>query len=399
MKNNTPQSKKHIDVIVKYFYPVAGGIENNIMQTYTVLQSDFGFDVTIHTTANTYTEKNSLPHEEVIQTLRVKRYPSGSFGFKPKIDWASTTVVALHNFDVFFIRYMLRVLFLKITGRKKFAFILTPHGGFNPEWSMFSWFQGMIKKVYTYTIGAWLINWTVDAVRAVSEWEKGEEIKYITPAKVHMIDNGLEDEAYLDVEKHVSEQMRKKVNDLGDYIIQVGRVYPIKNFETAISCLQFIPKNIKLVIVGQLQDKVYEKNLTDLIQKLNLRDRVVFLGVVRGVDKYYLLRHARLMVHMALWESGCNVVREGMSQGLPCIVSNVYGLPGLVKDGVHGFCLPVHSYIAVAEKIVWILDPKNNLAVQAMRQANILFGQGQSWKEVARKMNNLYLKSVPTKKI
>ena len=96
------------------------------------------------------------------------------------------------------------------------------------------------------------------------------------------------------------------------------------------------------------------------------------------------------MVHMALWESGCNVVREGMSQGLPCIVSNVYGLPGLVKDGINGFCLPVHDAKAVGEKLNWLFDEKNENERKKIITANIEFGKGQSWTDVARKMNTLY---------
>ena len=56
--------KKHVDVITKYFYPVAGGIENNIMQTYVALQNTLGWDVTIHTLRDTYTEKYTLSRRD-----------------------------------------------------------------------------------------------------------------------------------------------------------------------------------------------------------------------------------------------------------------------------------------------------------------------------------------------
>jgi peptidoglycan/xylan/chitin deacetylase (PgdA/CDA1 family) len=156
-----------------------------------------------------------------------------------------------------------------------------------------------------------------------------------------------------------------------------------------------MPNDLKFVIVGQLQDPAYERKLKALIIQLRLEHRVIFTGVIRGVDKYYLYRNAVAMVHMALWESGCNVVREGMSQGLPCIVSNVYGLPGLVKDGLNGFCLPVRDSKRVAEKVLWILDPQNTEYVQKMREVNISFGMGQSWKDVAQKMDTLYKSYTP----
>ena len=383
-------SSKKVDVIVKYFYPVAGGIENNIMQTYTTLQNTFGWDVTIHTSRDTYVQKNHLPQEETIRTLHVKRYTLSVLGFRPDIDWTDTDVVVLHNFDVFFVRYLIQALYLKVLGKKTFALMLTPHGGFNPEWSMFSPLSRAIKKVYTYTIGTWLINYVVDGVRAVSEWERREEAKHIRSNKIRLIDNGLEDEAYMDIDGLASTKIKEDVKKYGRYIIQIARVYPIKNFETAISCLTYLPEDIKLIIVGQLQDEKYKHTLLSLIKKFGLERRVVFTGVIRGIDKYYLMRHAIAMVHMALWESGCNVVREGMSQGLPCIVSNVYGLPGIVRDGINGFCLPVYGASAVAERVMWILDKKNINTVQQIRDANILFGRGQSWKDVAGKMDVFY---------
>lgn len=386
---------KHIDVITKYFYPVAGGIENNIMQTYVALQNTFGWDVTIHTLRDTYTEKNVLALNETVNGLRVKRYGSDVFGFSPEINWGATDVVALHNFDVFFVRYLFHALLLKITGKKKFAFIVTPHGGFSPEWSMFPPISRFVKKIYTHTLGAWLINTVADGVRAVSEWERLEEVKYISSEKVHLIDNGLEDEAYEDIDALASDQVKKAVQSYGRYIIQVSRVYPIKNIETTIRALAHLPEDMKFVVVGQLQDAAYEQKLKNLTAELGLKERVIFTGVVRGIDKYYLMRHAVAMVHMALWESGCNVVREGMSQGIPCVVSNVYGLPGLIKDGVNGFCLPVHDDKKVAEKILWLLDPSNTTSVQEIKETNAIFGKGQSWKDVARRMDILYRNCMP----
>lgn len=396
MNTQTNIQKRHVDVVTKYFYPIAGGIENNIMQTYVTLQDTFGWDVTIHTSRDTYTEKNILVPEEIINGIRVKRYESGLFGFSSNINWKTTDVVALHNFDIFFMRYLFHSLLLKIAGKKQFTLILTPHGGFSPEWSMFTPVSRFIKKIYTYSLGTLLINAVVDGVRAVSEWERSEEVKYIISSKVHLIDNGLEDEAYEDVNMLSSDNVKSAVASYGKYIIQVARIYPIKNIETTIQALKYLPEDIKFVVVGQLQDTAYEQKLKKLIADLKLEKRVIFTGTIRGVDKYYLMRNAIAMVHMALWESGCNVVREGMSQGLPCIVSNVYGLPGLIKNGVNGFCLPVRDYNKVAEKVLWIIDKQNTVNVQKISEANIIFGKGQSWKEVARKMDMLY-RSAKTK--
>ncbi len=386
----TTAQKKHVDVITKYFYPVAGGIENNVLRTYTFMQESLGWDVTIHTSADTYARKDSLAKEETIGNLKVKRYKTGVFGFEPDIRWDSTDVIALHNFDIFFIRYMLKALFLKLLGKKRFALMLTPHGGFNPEWSLFSPAEKIIKWIYTYTFGAWMANASIDGFRAVSEWEKVVASKNISPSLIRVISNGLEDDAYVDVDALASDKIKRIVGSFGPYIVQIGRIYAIKNFETAVSAMQHLPQDLKLVIIGEVQDQAYMDQLTRQIAELGLSDRVIFAGVIRDVDKYYVIRHAVAMVHMALWESFCNVVNEGLSQGIPCIVSNVYALPYLVRDGVNGFCLPVRDAKGVAEKVSWILDPKNKAEVDEIRAANMVFAKGKSWKDVAAGMDSFY---------
>ena len=232
MKTNKP----NIDIVVKYFYPVAAGIETNIMETYSVLVKR-GWRVTIHTSKDEYLTKNSLADREMIRGMSVRRYPFTSefLGFTPDIDWQHTSVVALHNFNVYFWRLLLYSLWLKITNRKHFALIVTPHGGFNPEWSMYSAVTKLIKIPYHYILGTALINSAVDRVRAVSEWEKEELIKKgVRPRKVAVIANGIENEAYTDVDSKASADIKKTVKKLGRYLIQVGRVYPIKNYESTI---------------------------------------------------------------------------------------------------------------------------------------------------------------------
>ena len=70
--------------------------------------------------------KNIFPPEEIINNLKIKRYPSNWFGFSPSIDWLNTDVVALHNFDVIFVRFLFKAYLLKLFHKKKFALIPKP---------------------------------------------------------------------------------------------------------------------------------------------------------------------------------------------------------------------------------------------------------------------------------
>ncbi len=384
---------KEVHVIEKYFIPVTAGIEVNMLETYSKLTSRW--NITMHTSTDTLTEKNVLAPTDNIKGINVKRYMYKKFGYWPDIDWKTADYVALHNFNVFpHFLIMAYVLVLKVLGKKTFKLFLTPHGGFNPEWSIFPSHIRFVKKLYHFTLGTLMINLTVDGVRAVSEWE-GKEIisKRVSKNKVRVISNGIEDEASLDIDSLASPEIKKTVQDFGRYIIQIGRVYVIKNYETVIKALPSMPSDIKYIIVGPIEHNYhddYKGELEKLAEKLGVSDRVIFLGVVRGVDKYYLIKHAEMMVHMALWESFCNVVHEGMSQGLACVVSNTYALPYLIKDGVNGFSLDPMDYKGVAQKVNYILEHKDSDEIKTMKENNRLFGLQTSWTKVAENMFNFY---------
>lgn len=397
MKNKS----NHIDIVVKYFHPVTAGIEVNISETYSKMLEK-GYTITVHTSSDTHTEKNTLKKNDQYKGIQIRRYKYGFFGYKPDIDWNSTDYVCLHNFNVFpHCLLMTKVIFDRLLKRKKYSLFLTPHGGFNPEWSIFPPIIRYIKYLYHFTLGVLLINLSCDGVRAVSVWE-GEEMrnKLIRKKLIEVIPNGVEDEAYMDVDRLASEEIKSLVNDSGEYIIQIGRVYVIKNYETAIRALSLSKNpNLKYLIVGGIEKNYhddYKSKLDNLISELGLENRVIFTGIVRGVDKYYLIKHAKMMVHMALWESFCNVVHEGLSQGLICLVANNTALPYLIKDGVNGYCIDTLSYTKLAERIDKVLENYDSNELRTMREVNREYGLENSWKNVSDKVISFYSRTHET---
>jgi glycosyltransferase involved in cell wall biosynthesis len=387
--------EKCLAVITKYFYPVVAGIETNIMETYGILAQKNEAHVTVHTLNATYTTYCMLPKAEVVRNLKIRRYSAGHYYFMPKIDFNNISIICLHNFDVFpHVNIMLTALFLKLIFKKKFLLVLTPHGGFTPSWRNFPAWQRIIKYFYHYTLGVLLINLVVDKIRAVSEWEKEQMIsKGLPRTKITVISNGIENEAYENIDLKASKKIITQVSQLKDYIIQIGRIYPIKNYETTIKAIANLNKHgieINFVIAGPLVDEKYYQYLTSLIDQLQINDKIFFLETIGGIDKYYLIKHARLMVHMARWESFCNAVHEGLSQGLICIVARNTALPYLVKDNVRGFCVATEDEIELAKKIQFVLQNRSRVDLKNMTHGNKKFCLEASWEKVAEKMSRMY---------
>lgn len=388
--------RKQIDVVVKYFHPVAAGIETNILNTYSVL-TQMGWDVRIHTSTNTHTDKDVLPKFEIIRGLKVYRYKHHWYGIRPDINYKKTSLVCIHNFNIFpHIHIMIKAIIGNLTNTKKYGLVLTPHGGYTPDWNVFGALSKHIKKIYHKTLGRILINLSCDAIRAVSVWEKDQIIgQGVNKNIIHVITNGVENEAFVDLNKEASKNVKDLVNSLGDYIIQVGRIYPIKNYETTIRALALIPGNLKYAITGADSEKSgYFNSLKNLIKSLGLEKRVIFTGVISGVDKFYLMKKAQMMVHMAHWESFCNVVHEGMSQGLVCIVANNTALPYLIKNNENGYCVETFDYKTLAKTIKNVIQNKKTKEIVQIEKNNKFIGSQETWGAVAEKMNTLYLKLI-----
>ncbi len=394
MKNKNKIKLRKIDVVVKYFYPLWAGIEVNVANVYGFMEKA-GWDVDLHTTTDMPDAPDSLEKEAIFRGIKVHRYKWNWWGYNPKIDWNQSDAIALHNFDIFPHSWILAYAGIrKLLRLKTPKIFLTPHGGFTiaTGWHTYPFWQRVIKKTYQNSLGLFLINHVVDGFRSVSAWEGEEAIKSgLNPKKVKVITNGLEDEAYENIDKLASAKIKKVVKNLGIYVLQIGRIHPIKNQATTIRAMKNVPKNVNFAMVGPVTNFEYQKELKELIKNLGLTKRVEFLGVVSGIDKYYVLKHCLAYSHMSTWESYCNTVHESMSQGCVCIVSKDTALEELIKDNVSGFAVPVKDDKAVAEKINFILNNPNSKLIAKIRKNALSYTEGHSWRAISKQVSDMYL--------
>lgn len=380
----------HIDVITKYFYPVTAGIETNILETYSELVR-LGWSVTVHTTRDTLNAKNILPITDQVRGITIRRYPSGVFGYRPSISYSTSQLICLHNFNVFphlliYIATFVRRLF----GRKTPNIFLTPHGGFTPEWPTFPLIPRIFKQLYHAAVGRWLINSQTSFVRAISLWEKQALIHAgIQRQKIVLIINGLDKAATHDHEKRARSSVKNIARSLGNYYVAVGRIAPIKNYETMIRAMAKRPGNSTLAIIGPVQDEAYFEKLKNIAHTLGVYGRIKFLGTLHASDKYYVIQHARCQIHLARWESFCNVVYEAKSLGQLCVVANNTALTSLIKNGVNGFVTETFDDNQLANILDRIEDVNNTTLIQKMHDT-LKRESYPVWDVSARKMHTYY---------
>ena len=113
-------------------------------------------------------------------------------------------------------------------------------------------------------------------------------------------------------------------------LVYVGRLYEQKGvgllIESISNTQDSIPVNLRIVGRGPQQ-----KELEELSKKLNISDRIEFLGLRMDVPE--LLGDEHFFVHPATLEEGFGITLiEAMSEGIPCIAFDKGAIPEIIRN-------------------------------------------------------------------
>lgn len=137
-------------------------------------------------------------------------------------------------------------------------------------------------------------------------------------------------------------------------ILTVGHVTWYKNPDFWLKIAQKLierKSSVKFIWLGagDLLDQMRAK-----VDKLGLRHQVMFKGNCENVDSYYV--QACIYLQPSLVESQGIAVLEAMSYGLPCVVSNIGGLPESVIEGETGFICSSQNVDEFVSKLLILLE-------------------------------------------
>lgn len=190
-------------------------------------------------------------------------------------------------------------------------------------------------------------------VVTISQYNKNAIERYYTKKKVvHVIYPGLEKIKYQPINRE----------KLGFYnedfiLISIGRLVKRKGFKYLIEAMNFLKNDkIKLIIIGDGPELL---NLRNLTKRLNLEQKIIFLGHQKNEKKYQYLSISDLFVSTTLHEGLGMVYLEAMYFGLPIVTTNEGGQIDLIIDGENGFLVPVGNVEKLIEKILLLYKDKN----------------------------------------
>ncbi len=139
----------------------------------------------------------------------------------------------------------------------------------------------------------------------------------------------------------------------------VGRVSKIKDVKTAIKAMRVVKERIKeakfLIIGPYEEERDYYEECVELVEILNLKDSVEFLGL-KNVKEFYPILDVLLLSSVS--EGQPLVILEAMAAGVPIVTTDVGACSEMVKDGdlQSGFVVKPKDYISMAKAIIKLYE-------------------------------------------
>ena len=166
----------------------------------------------------------------------------------------------------------------------------------------------------------------------------------------------------------------------------VGRLVPHKGIGILIRSLTYTEKG-KLLVVG---DGPYKGWLVDLVNKLDLNDRVVFVGPVDDywLPSYYSATDVVVLPSTSRLEAFGIVGLEGMASGKPLILSDIPGVRDVISEKEGYIVEPLDpSAIAKALDKIWNApEMAREMGERGRLRVEKLF----SWEKVAKDIENVF---------
>lgn len=261
--------------------------------------------------------------------------------------------------------------------------VYTRHSVFEPS--------PRISKGIGKKINGMINNHYADAIIAVAEAAKDNlTATGVSEKKITVILNGVSG-LIPDCPSLRSEtRARFGVGENDKVVSIVARLEDIKGHDYFIDAAkQFKGRGVKFLIAGTGS---YEEHLKQRVINEDLSDTVIFTGFIRDVER--LMNITDIQVNASFGTEATSLaLLEGMSLGIPAVVSDFGGNPGVIENGVNGFVVPKKNADAIAEKLKILLEDEEVYAAMREQSAKI-FKEKFTAEVMTRNTEQLYLKTL-----
>ena len=228
--------------------------------------------------------------------------------------------------------------------------VVTPHGGGVFYRSRFRSRPTVWRRIQAGLNAA-------DAVISLSSYFD-KLLAEIAPHQRHIvrIGNGVNNADFSDPDIKLNPALHRRCGKR--FVLGLGRLVTRKGFDTAIIAFSQIAgdfPDLNLVFAGDGPERA---KLERLAEQLQIKDRVVFLGMIVGSEKIALLRECLFTVVPSVEEDNMPlVVLESLACGKPVIGSRLGGIPDIVCDAQNGLLCPPGDPDSLAAALAKLATP------------------------------------------
>ena len=209
-----------------------------------------------------------------------------------------------------------------------------------------------------------------DRIIAVADAAKGNLVEGgINHEKIDVILNGVE--KIKETSPEDKKALKKKYNIENDeYVVGIlARLEEVKGHETFIEAARILLEEKKIkakfLILGTGSE---EGKLKEKVKQLKLEDKIIFTGFIKNVQDFVNIFDVQVNCSFGT-EATSLALLEGMSIGVPAVVTDFGGNPGVITNGENGYIVPIKSPKETAESIEKILT--NNQTKEYMKKKRL----------------------------
>ena len=197
-------------------------------------------------------------------------------------------------------------------------------------------------------------NFFSDRIIAVAEAAKDNLTKTgVSGKKIDVVLNGVYPLVSYDNKDEIYERFGIKPDE--KVISIVARLENIKGHDYFIEAADMLLKDgykAKFVIAGTGS---YEEHLKNKVKELGRENDIIFTGFITDVDKLMNITYIQANASFGTEATSLSLL-EGMSLGIPAVVSDFGGNPGVIKSAVNGFVVKRQDAKALKDAIGLLLE-------------------------------------------
>ena len=181
------------------------------------------------------------------------------------------------------------------------------------------YFKYIDRKIYEWKSKSACTR--ADKIIAISEKTKADIIEFygIAPEKIEVIYQSCDESFKSPFPESRLSEIKSKYNLPEKYLLNVGTIESRKNLKLIVQSLKDIDQSYKLVVIGKQTD--YFKEVSEEINKLGLKERIIFLNNIPFADLPAIYQLAKLFIYPSFYEGFGIPIIEALYSKIPVIAA------------------------------------------------------------------------------